>query len=244
MTRHRLVLSALALTVTPCAGCASLPPSAIGATLASQRGAAERLSIAFAEDHALLRAQVEALIGVRRVALIGAIHRELLTRGYISPTLDSSPDALDRDLADAGANTTLTREVRAGAMTRDQAALWLADYSLTLRMSDGNEVREALLGRLAPVRTFSGAAEILPAALDARRDDMRALFFDLDTSGLALERFSMFRPAPGAGGMSAARESLGRLVIDRLPDPRKRAAALAALDLLFPASTPSALAPR
>ncbi len=244
MARHRLILCALALAVTPCAGCVSPPPASIGATLTAQRGAAERLGVAFAEDHALLRAQVEALIGVRRVALIGAIHRELLTRGYISPSLDSTPDALDHDLADAGANTTLTHEVRAGAMTRDQAVVWLADYSLTLRMSDGDEVREALLGRLWPVRTFSAATEALPAALDARRDSLRALFADLDASGLALERFSMFRPAPGAGGMSSARESLGRLVIERLSNTSKRAAALAALDLLFPAPTPSALAPR
>lgn len=244
MRGQRIIPCALTLALAASAGCVSPPPASIGATLAAQNAAAERLGVAYAEEHALLRAQVEALVAVRRVVLLGGLHRELLARGYLSPALEPVPDALDRDLPDAGVNTTLAREVRAGAMTRDQASAWLGDYALALKMSGGEGIREAMLGRLGPARALEMAAESLRAALDARREEMRALFADLDASGLALERFSSFRPAPAGGGTAAARESLGRLVIDRLSDPEKRAAAQVALDLLFPAPAPSGVTVR
>lgn len=220
--RHALTLLA-AIPLTACAP----PPSSLRPTLHAQRLATDQLAATWAQDHALLRAQTESLLRIRATILRGAAHRSLLLRGYLTPTGEPDPLALDRDLADPDARSPLVDDIRAGLLTRDQAVAWLTDYALAQRMTRPDAACAPLLRQLSPLRRFEAAAEAVRSALDARAASTRALLAELDASTSALSAYTDAAPTP------ATRAALAALITAHTPDPALRDAALDLLNALF-----------
>jgi hypothetical protein len=226
-------------------GCAPAP-RALNPVLANQALITQRLALAQSQDGAMLRAVTVALLDIRASILLGEAHRDLLRRGYLTPLLEPDAGALDRDLADPNSDSPLVREIRDGALTRDQAADWLNDYALSLRMSDGQAVQRALLSRRAQIRDFQAASGALLQALDARLGGTQSLLADLHASNEALGHYAAFVPTFQTPVAEGLRESLSALIAAHIDDPGHRALALELLDtLLLPNSpvSPLTLAP-
>ncbi len=219
-------------------GCAPAP-RALNPVLANQALVTQRLALAQSQDGAMLRGAAVALLDIRASILLGETHRDLLRRGYLTPLLEPDPGALDRDLADPNSDSPLVREIRDGALTRDQAADWLNDYALSLRMSDGQAVQRALLSRRAQIRDFQAASAALLHALDARISGTQSLLADLNASNQALSHYAAFVPAVQPPAAEGLRESLGALIAAHIDDPDRRALALELLDTMLVPTSPS-----
>lgn len=229
--RYPFVLAASAGLLL--AGC--VQPRALKPTLDQHRDVIQRLAGAHVRDIALLSAHVDAAIEQRRTLLMGNIHRELLRRGYISPTGEPDTSAFDRDLSDASVNSTLTHDVRIGRLSAEDAHAWLGDYALAIRMSTDDDARNVLLARLSAIETLDHDAEALHTALQAHARDVATLWSELDADTSAMERFATFEPSP----TGAARQSLAELwrtfITSTTSDSGLIDAAIRLFDTLLPA---------
>lgn len=226
------------MMVLSVAGCAT--PESVRALTSAQRAAIEELALAWADDHALARAELGVALDIHRVAARGRIHRELIATGCLTPEGEAEAAALGAALADPETDIALVREVRLGRMTEARAAAWLTDYSIALRLGeagDGATVRHRLLDQLADMERIDAAWDALIGALDARAQRVAALAAEAagasDTVAQALESRLAWR---AIGEEIGAADTLGPAVDALFTDPRKRAAALAFLDQLLPSA--------
>lgn len=241
MPQHaRLPLIGLSLCLTP-AGCIAPPEAAI--VSARQQDALARISHAWATDHALLDRHVRASLSARRTILLGGLHREVLARGYISPSGEPSRTAFEADLASGEPPSALSREVREGRLTLDQAVAYLNDYALTMRLSKPVPARDAMLARLEPVRIFDADARSLLAALEMRRGEVARLLADAEDSRLALHRTVTQSPLPDPRSVLADRNAWVLLIERAISDPERRRGAIELLDLLIAIDEPRSTAP-
>jgi len=219
MARHapRIIVALAGLSLGACT-----PPGAITPTLEHQRRALDRLNAAHTADLALLAAQLDSAIEVRRTLLIGRIERRLIDRGYFT---GDAPDTrqLASDLADPAITNELLADIRRGRLTEPQAAEILHNLALASRMSgdDARAIRDTMLSRLGAVRQFDQAATDLRAAMQARARSVALLFADLGESSDALGRYAAFSP----NHAEPASLLWDRAVLAHIDDPAKRQAA-------------------
>lgn len=232
LTIRRLFCPAMLVLAGGCVG-----PAATREVNEAQQRTIGALAGACAADLAMLRELLTANLDARRVLLLGGAHREMLARGYLTPALEADPDRFHKDLTDASAHSILIGEVRTGRMTEAGAIAYLNDYALTLRMSDADAAREAMLGTLAPIMAHDRAASALVAALDAHTLEIAGLFEDALANAHSLAAFASFDPDAGGVSRQVIREIWLRTVLDDLDDPAERDAAARLLDrVLNPAS--------
>ena len=215
------------LMVLAVAGCAT--PESVRALTSAQRTAIEELALAWADDHALARAELGVVFDIQRVAARGRIHRELLDTGCLTPEGEAGAAALDASLEDPGTDIALVREVRLGRMSAAQAGAWLTDYAIALHLSEpggGVSVRERLLDRLADMEHIDAAHDALIAALDARARRVVALAGEAAGASDALADALEARVAWRSIGADVdAVDALGPAIDALFTDPRRRSAA-------------------
>jgi len=238
MTRRRTILAIVITTTASLAACAS--PESVRTLSRAQRAAIEELALAWSDDHALLRANLAALLDIHLTAVRGRIHREMIETACIDP--DGLPDTviLSAAIADPSCTIALVREVRTGRMTEAQAGAWLTDYATALRLgpdADGIGVRTRLLAQLAEIASIEHAWAVLTAALDDRAERVVELASQAagasDTLAEALELRLAWRTIGGEVGATGALEP----VIDALfTDQSRRAAARELLTRLLSVS--------
>jgi len=201
---------------------ACTPPGAIAPTLEHQRRALDRLNTAYTADLALLAAQLDSAIEVRRTLLIGRIERRLIERGYFT---DDGPGTqqLASDLANPAITNELLADIRQGRLTEPQAAEILHNLARASGMTgdDGRAMRDSILSHLGAVRQFDQAATDLRAAMQARARSVALLFADLNESSDALGRYAAFSP----NHAEPASLLWDRAVLAHIDDPAKRQAA-------------------
>lgn len=221
MRKSLYVLSPVVLALG--AGCVS--PAASRDVNEAQRETIAALSASYAADLAAMRDLFRRALDARRTLLIGAAHREMLVRGYLTPELGPDAARLAADLADASVESTLIGEVRTGRMTLEDATRFLNDYSLAVRMSAGDAAGEPMLARLAPVAAHDRAAAALMGSLESHTRDVARLFEDAQANAGALAEFASFEPDAGGSARRVAREVWERGVLDEIEDASERAAA-------------------
>ncbi len=179
----------LSLLLAPLAGC--VEPRAIAPVLGAQREALARIKAAYADDIALLAEQTSANLDARETLLRGTLHRELIARGYITPSLDPDPSAFEHDLADAAFNGPLVVEVRRGRLTRETALDFINDYALALKMRrEGADLRPRMLARLAPLASLADQRRAIEGGLGAHARDVSRLLDDAGAANEAVDVFS------------------------------------------------------
>jgi len=214
-----------------CTGCAS---PRWGSDIARhQQQAVAHIAACYSADLALLRAQLASAVAARRIILLGALHREMIARAYITTALEADPSALDADLSDPAVSSALVSEVRLGRMSASQARAWLADYALSLRLGDGGALRDSMLARLAPIIEADEAGASLIAAFDDHARNVASLLTEAGANAAALGALSDTEPQWSAAAEVAAQEAWRRLVLDRITNPARRAAAEELLRLLL-----------
>lgn len=205
------------------ASCAQ--PGAVLDVSANQRVTIARIAESYGQDLALLNDLLSRAMASRRVLLLGELHRELLTHGYITPGSDPEMTRLDADLGDADADNALLREVRAGRMRAEEARAFLADYALVLRLGDGGVLRDRMLARLAPIAEHDRAAASLIDAMTAHADRVATLLEDADANASAIASFGALEPGIDAFGEQTIREVWARTVLRAIDDEPRRDAA-------------------
>ncbi len=213
---------AAALAVLPLVAGACAPPGAIGPTVGFERQAARLLAEANAQDQDLIHRLLLAQLHSARTLLLGRIHREIISHGYINADGAAASHVLEGDLALQAPPSALAAEVRAGHMTLGEARLFLEDYALASRMSDRGETSRAMLARLGPVRRHDEMAAALERALAERADAIRRLFAELESAGTALDRYATPSPAPGSAARAAGASIAPLLIAAHVRDPQRR----------------------
>lgn len=211
------------LCASALASCAQ--PGAVLDVSTNQRVTIARLAESYGRDLALLNDLLARAMASRRVLLLGELHRELLTHGYITPGSDAETAHLDDDLADAGADNALLREVRTGRMRGEEARAFLADYALVLRLNDGGASRDRMLARLAPIAEHDRAAASLMNAMTSHADRVATLLGDADANAAVIAEFGAAGPSIDDFGEHTIREVWARTVLRAIDDePRRKAA--------------------
>lgn len=200
----KLVLTLAGLTLAP-VGC--VEPSALGPTLATQRQAIALARDAYAEDLGTMRALFDSTHEARRLLLRGRVERELIERGYITPALEPDAAALENDLRDPAFQGILVTEVRLGRLTPAQAADFVHDFSLALRMRrEGEAVRPSMLERLRPLEELAVNRAQGERSLSEHRARVLALLDDASRAADAMDLFarrSSLQDDPRWTGLSA-----------------------------------------
>lgn len=229
------VLAFLALA----SGC--VPPRSLSPTIDAQRSAISAIRVSYDADLALLAAQLDAALAMRRTLLLGRIDRELVELGYLDA--DTGPQRLRDDLANASASNSVVDDLRAGRLTLHDADRLLADYRAAEALTDplATSIRTQLLERLHAVRAFDQTATALRVAMTDHAADIAWLFDESERSSEALHTYAQQQPRLPQAITANAPELWSRLVLTRIADPAKRAAAeqlLADLLSLATAATP------
>lgn len=223
--RVRAGVAGMAIVAGGCVG-----PDAARDVAGAQQRTITALSQRYAGDLTLLGDLLERALAARRVMILGGLHREMLTRGYITGNLDADADRLGRDLADASAASAIVDEVRLGRMTPARAEAFIVDYSLSLRMSDGGVSRDAMLARMGAVASHDAGAAALREAYAAHVAGVARLLEDADANARAIADFAAFERD---GGGYAERTILGlweHAVVGEMDDPARREAATRLLE--------------
>lgn len=215
-TTRSILVAAAGLSLGAC-----IQPRAVAPTVEHQRRVLDLLNAGYTADLALLAAQLDAAIEIRRILMIGRIERRLIDRGYLA---DNGPDLerLNGALADPRQTDELIADIRLGRLSEPQAAELLHNLALAARMTgdDGRALRGSILSRLDAVRQFDQAAVDLRAAVQARTRAVAHLFADLGESTDTLGRYAAFSP----NNTEAAPLLWNRAVLDHIDDPAKRQA--------------------
>ncbi len=220
-----ILLVPLLLSLTAC-----VSPQAAAPTVAFQRDAINTLSLAYANDLALLRAQTNALLNIRRTSTLGSLHRELIEQGFITPTASADTQSFDAALSDPESTATLVLEVRTGRMTAEQAPRFLTDYALLTIHSDALRLQREALATLHPMRQLTDATAALNASLAAHEQDIAHLFSELTDSNTALSAYTTSTPFDSRLTAPDARTLWQHLITNAISDPARQAAVLQLLD--------------
>lgn len=198
-------------------------PARRGAQVASsQREAIERLRVAAAEDAALQRALLDALLAVSRERLLARIEDETVAR-YVDAAGEPRRGAL-RDDVRVGVRTFLSGAVADGAMTLDDAETLLMRYAALLRAGAGADVRRAPLTALNAVAAHADAASAIREGFERRARDVRALLADAGASGAALGALMDDGAQAPSAAMGAGASLWRTAVLERIDDEERRAA--------------------
>lgn len=228
----RILAAGMVIALTGCAA-----PSTVGGVASAQHKTISDLAISYAADLALLRDLVDRTLRERRVLLLGSLHREMLTRGYISPALEPSPDRFAGDLNDASQHAALIDEVRTGRMGAADAAAFLHDYALSLRMNDAGATRNALLARLSPVIVHDRGARSIRDAMDDRAEAIAALLADAEANAAAVAEFASLGVGAPSVTETTIRALWRRTVLEHIDEPDRRDAASRLLDRILDHAT-------
>jgi hypothetical protein len=237
---HHIIRSIGILVLLFTGACAA--PESARAVRDTHAAASAELARAWAADHALARAMLGTLVEIRRITLRGAIHRELIATGCITPGDAPRADAaaFGALLADPASDIALVREVRLGRMAEADAIAWLHDYAAALALSDSpanDATRAAMVDRLAPVEHLHASAAALGTALDARAARIAALAAETSAATESLASAIDSRTAwRTIGAEIASPENLDGAIDGALaalfPDPSDAARRAAARELL------------
>lgn len=225
--RPRLALLALPLLVGGC-----LSPNAAQPVAQSTLAHARALEAAHTQDLAALRAAAETLLRIRRERLLTELQLEFVAR-WTTP--DGRPDAiaLDAALADPDDGSALVADLRAGRLSRDNAARLLADFAASEALSNAPEARRALLANLSPVAQHDADALAVLAALDERAAQIARLHAELQADAGAVAQFTGAEPALDAASRAAALELWNLAAAATLHNPTQREAAQRLLEQLL-----------
>ena len=230
MRRHgmRAAICALSAGVVCVGGC--VESGAAREVAGAQQQTITALASAYAADLALLNDLLGRVLAAQRVILLGELHREMLSRGYLTVEFEADLDRLRDDLGDASVANALVNEVRVGRMSAAQAEVFLVDYALSVRMSDGGRARDTMLARLAVVSDHDASSTALMGALSAHADDVGGLLEDADANARAIGEFAAFERDAGAYSEQTIRAIWDRAVLSGVDDAAERAAAERLID--------------
>lgn len=216
-------------------GC--VPPRSLSPTLEAQRAAVDAIHASYDTDLALLRAQLDAALAVRRTFLLGRIDRELVDAGYLDAA--ELGDALRADLADPAISNAVVDDLRAGRLSVAEAERLIADYRAAETLSDAvcERIRGELLNRLGVVREFDASVAAVRGAMVDHTADIAWLFQEAGQSSEVLRAYAGQSPRLPNALASNAPELWSRAVLSRISDPERRAAAEKLLADLLSLST-------
>jgi hypothetical protein len=180
--------------MVPLAGCS--PAREAGPVIEVQREAAETLARRSVRDAIALRGATEALLDVRRAALIARLETAALEASFAGEPveIDGWSDA--------------------------RAAQWLERFSAAI---DDGPVRRDLVQSLPPVAAFDDDAAALLEALDDRNAQTAALLADLLASTAVVDA-AVTGETNGLSPIDLLREVYEQELRDRIDDPDKREA--------------------
>ncbi len=204
-------------------GC--VPPRSLSPTIESQRESIAAIRASYEADLSLLASQLDAAIASRRMLLLGRIDRQIVERDYLSAELAGAP--LRNDLADAAISNAIIDDIRDGLLTLGGADQLLADYRAAESLTEplGQEVRTRLIERLRIIRDFDATAASLRIAMADHAADIAWLFEESGRATDAIGSYAAQRPRLPQAVVTNAPDLWSRLVLARITDPTKRAAA-------------------
>lgn len=157
-----LVFASILVAISGCENAKTARPVS-----AANREAITTLASAYTADLAVLKTVVDATLRADDILARGAAHNEFFLKEYVvAGTFEPDVDTFDRDLADASKSSMLVEEVRLGRMSREEAVVFLRDYSAVCRTSRDLGFRDAMLDRFAPFERSAAAREALLGAID------------------------------------------------------------------------------
>lgn len=225
----RTIGGALAIGIALSPGCVGSREA--GPVAAAQAEAASRLAQACEADGQLLRALAQALVEIDAELARSHIERAVVDR-LIDPAGRPDHAALDAAI-DAAASRPSAVDNPASGMTRDEAHAWLDAYARALAADGPAETRTALVESLPVVRARREEDASLLETLDDHEAGLARLAAEVLASARSLAALGD-PPASDAGAASdAARALWTELLLDRMHDPEKRAAAARSLERLL-----------
>lgn len=222
-----------------CSACT--PSGAAGrAVVQSQQQAIAALAAAYAQDLALLRAQLAATLDIQRINLLGGIHRGLFEHGLITPALSADTDALTDLIAQSAAQPAevnpplaLLAAVQSGAVSTAAAHDWLLAYAAALKQGE-EAARAALLAELPAVAAHDQAAAALLEAFSAHAAQVIAWFSSLEADAQVLAIAMNHAP-----GERIASLTLWENIIMQIEDEQLQQTARLILEAAKPAHSPA-----
>ncbi len=181
----------------------------------------------------LLERHVDSAIEIRRIALTGRIHRELLRLGLMTPDSEPVLGKLEELTGDAATSAALVEEIRTGRMTLEQAQAWLTDYALTCKMSEGTNAKRTLLAQLSPIETFETGAQSLRKAVTTHGESISVLIAELRADAQTIDIYANQGALPTTWNRARTRELIEQHILMRIENIDRRNAAAELLDLLL-----------
>lgn len=207
---------------------AACTPAKRGAgVVRAQRDALERVSAAYAQDAAMQRAMLFALLRASRERLLARIEEETAWR-YIDAAGNARLDSLRED-ASAGVRTFLTAGALDGAWTIGDAEAALATYAALLNSGAAADERRAPLLALGAAAAHDDAASAVLDAADRRTREVGALLADIGASAGALGALVGASDEPRSIALHAGAALWRTAVLERIDDEERRAAGERAL---------------
>lgn len=226
------LLALVAATLTSF-GCASAPQS-VRPVLANARDAQSRLALSYAEDLKGYRRVVAANLAAQRIAIVGEVRREFISRDYVVEKngVDvADPAALARDVADPTITTAIVEDVRVGRLSVEQAGTFLRDYAALGSLSTAADARSKMLATLSRVARFDAAVKELDAAFDTHAEHVASLFSE---TGASLDAVAMLADKPDAAEYLTSRETWSSLIGAIVKNPKQQTAILDAISASGP----------
>lgn len=202
-------------------GC--VPPGATTPVAQFQQEATLRLTERYAQDLAVLRSLLTAVLDIREETLRVEIEGAILAR-YVAPSGDADVGALNIRLQAPPTNDPdpIVSEVRSGRMSADDAARWLEDFALAWRLHHGVEVRARLIAQLKPMKSMQIARDELLRAIDAHAAGVARLAADANASSAALARAHDLQREFTEPGVDALGRFWRETVLAEVRDPASR----------------------
>lgn len=173
---------------------ACVRPAELRPVLADQSEAIRRLTESGRAAIAANRAMAEAALRSARVDLVRSIELSIGEAGYAT-TAGADLEKFRADLADASVTNAIVGEVRLGRMTAPRMEALLRDWATSWKLAEGRPVRDALIGRLAPVERFDADAALLLEAIDRAAAHQRTLAAEAAAANETLVQYAA-TPAP------------------------------------------------